>query len=827
MAFDLILLIGVIAAFAAQARRIGRLERMIEQLRDLPAIPADSPAVRPARPPARVVERPTLAAEVAALRAEPPEPVGLPEPPVDDTPATERGSVFESMVGGRLPIWVGGAALVVAGFFLVRYSIENGLIGPVARVALAALFAAALIAGSEIARRLPATRDDPRVGQVLAGAGVASAYGTLYVAVAQYHLVGAVAGFGVMIVITAGALFLALRHGPPTAVMALIGGFAAPLVAGFDAAGVGALLGYLALFIAALFALAARRGWSWLAIAAVVAGFGWANLVVVLLDGRGAAGVAAFVVALAIAATLALPRTGPVQRWMRIAPMAAGLVQMLVLAPTLDFSAVAWSFYLVLAAAAVVLAVREDTLLPAPVIAAALLVVLVAAAGVAADNRSTTLLAALAATLVTGGAGLALSRRARQWAAAAVVGLAGPVLALRIVADDWMAPAAWSVPTLAAAIALTVLAWRHRDRIGVRDIGLIGGSVAAGVLAGVALTTMAGMDWAGVALAPVLVALAWWSRRVDDADIARLPVVVVAVQAVLAFPVIADFALLLSQSLGGDRLSYLLLPDLRDAVRMILIPAGVAAAVLAWPRSYGDRRHDVTVALAVAAVFVAYALVKQPLAIGDAARFAALGFVERAAITLVFLGAGWALVQRTRFVRSGYGLIGIALARFVWFDGLILSPVLVAQAVGGVPVLNAAVVLPALIAAACLTLPSTRALRIGGLVAIAIAVVAGVRQIAHGTILTGGMEGGETWGYSAALLLLAIAWLTLGLRRRDRQLRVAALILLTLVTVKVFLIDVAALGGLLRILSLMGLGVALIGIGWAYNRIVAKPHGKP
>ena len=76
-------------------------------------------------------------------------------------------------------------------------------------------------------------------------------------------------------------------------------------------------------------------------------------------------------------------------------------------------------------------------------------------------------------------------------------------------------------------------------------------------------------------------------------------------------------------------------------------------------------------------------------------------------------------------------------------------------------------------------------------------------------------------------MLLAIAWLTLGLRRRDRLLRVAALVLLTLVTVKVFLIDVAALGGLLRILSLMGLGVALIGIGWAYNRIVAKPHGKP
>jgi len=40
------------------------------------------------------------------------------------------------------------------------------------------------------------------------------------------------------------------------------------------------------------------------------------------------------------------------------------------------------------------------------------------------------------------------------------------------------------------------------------------------------------------------------------------------------------------------------------------------------------------------------------------------------------------------------------------------------------------------------------------------------------------------------------------------------------VTLKVFLIDAAALEGILRILSFMGLGFALIGIGWAYRRLV-------
>jgi len=47
------------------------------------------------------------------------------------------------------------------------------------------------------------------------------------------------------------------------------------------------------------------------------------------------------------------------------------------------------------------------------------------------------------------------------------------------------------------------------------------------------------------------------------------------------------------------------------------------------------------------------------------------------------------------------------------------------------------------------------------------------------------------------------------------------------VTLKVFLIDAAALTGLLRILSFLALGLALIGIGWAYGRFVATASEAP
>ncbi len=77
-----------------------------------------------------------------------------------------------------------------------------------------------------------------------------------------------------MIVVTAAGLGLALRHGPPTAIMAaLIGGFAAPLVSSFDPGNIGPLLVYLGLLVSALVRLAIRRGWVWLAIAACGGGF--------------------------------------------------------------------------------------------------------------------------------------------------------------------------------------------------------------------------------------------------------------------------------------------------------------------------------------------------------------------------------------------------------------------------------------------------------------------------------------------------------------------------------------------------------------------------
>jgi uncharacterized membrane protein len=61
----------------------------------------------------------------------------------------------------------------------------------------------------------------------------------------------------------------------------------------------------------------------------------------------------------------------------------------------------------------------------------------------------------------------------------------------------------------------------------------------------------------------------------------------------------------------------------------------------------------------------------------------------------------------------------------------------------------------------------------------------------------------------------------------DKALRLAGLILLSATSVKVFLVDAAKLEGLLRILSFLGLGVALIGIGKLYGAILNAEARRP
>jgi uncharacterized membrane protein len=81
----------------------------------------------------------------------------------------------------------------------------------------------------------------------------------------------------------------------------------------------------------------------------------------------------------------------------------------------------------------------------------------------------------------------------------------------------------------------------------------------------------------------------------------------------------------------------------------------------------------------------------------------------------------------------------------------------------------------------------------------------------------------ESYAYSAVWLVSAFALFVVGIKLQRQYIRYAGLGVMALVVLKVFLWDMSGLDGIYRILSFMGLGLCLIGMGWIYTKFVQKP----
>ena len=94
-----------------------------------------------------------------------------------------------------------------------------------------------------------------------------------------------------------------------------------------------------------------------------------------------------------------------------------------------------------------------------------------------------------------------------------------------------------------------------------------------------------------------------------------------------------------------------------------------------------------------------------------------------------------------------------------------------------------------------------------------------IRHLWHGALdLRLGSTNGEVYTYSAAWLAMAVVTMLTATRFGSRQVYRAGTGLLLFVIGKIFIYDMAGLEGLLRVASFMGLGLALLGLAWLYNR---------
>lgn len=162
---------------------------------------------------------------------------------------------------------IGALALLVGAGFGYKFAVDRGLIGPGARVALGVVTAVALILGGEWAAR----RGWSAFAQAVAGGGGGLLYLTTWAAFHQYGLIDAPVAFGLLAVAATVGAGLALRHDSQAlGILATLGAFANPVVAGSGAVGTGALFGYVVTVDLCVLALAYARGWevlTWVAAA--------------------------------------------------------------------------------------------------------------------------------------------------------------------------------------------------------------------------------------------------------------------------------------------------------------------------------------------------------------------------------------------------------------------------------------------------------------------------------------------------------------------------------------------------------------------------------
>ncbi|MEP6263402.1 MAG: DUF2339 domain-containing protein [Erythrobacter sp.] len=349
------------------------------------AEPIADPLATPASPlpPTPAMERATLADPEAANQRAPlaaqqalnagPEPALTSEEAEFEEASTPRFQFdFEDIFGRRLPIWAGSIALAISGIFLVRYSIEAGLITPRVRVLLSVVFGLGLIAGAEAAYRFEMKLRDERVRQALAGAGLATLFGSFYLAGSGYGLIGAGAAFVGLAAVTAAAIALSHRFGLPCAIVGLVGGFAAPVLVDSDGANIPLLALYLALVTGGLAWTGQRQGRSWLGYAAMVGGLGWGFLM--MLGGfGGTSDILAFGGYLIVLGTV-LPAFMSMRSGPSLPQIAAGAIATLQMAYLVDdggYSPLTWGLYLLIAGALAYLGWRNPNLRAGSAVAAA------------------------------------------------------------------------------------------------------------------------------------------------------------------------------------------------------------------------------------------------------------------------------------------------------------------------------------------------------------------------------------------------------------------------------------------------------------------------
>ena len=847
------------------AQRQAQPQMPVQPRRDMPAPTIPVP---PPLPPEAETTPPLAADRVSPPPSEPASTTEAPPP----RPAAPAG--FEERLGTRWVVWIGGLALAFGGFFMVRYSIEAGLLGPGVRVVLGGLFALALLAAGEWTRRKEsvssiAALPIANIPAILTAAGTAVAFATVYAAYALYGFLVPATAFILLGLVALGTLAAALLHGPALAGLGVVGAFVTPLLVSSDKPDYWALFIYLAIVTAASFGLARIRLWRWLAVTTIAFALLW------MLPGLAATeiqvaphafhAVAGFVLAalLVVCGFMFGPEIGDGE----IEPISSGSLgaylfgAMLVVLASAHADLALFAFTL-LVAATLVVAWRASAATGALGAAAATVFIVFAEWAVranpdmlvlpggampgiapsATDGAVTQHL--VMAAIFAAGFGLAgfLAQGRSQsaiipvvWSAAAVATPIAILVALyaRIAHLDRSIPFAILAVLLAAAFgAATEALSRRETRPGLAIATALFATGTLGALA-LALTFALEKGWLTIALALMSLGTAWISMQRPIPFLRWLAAIFAAIVAAR----IAYDPRIVGDAVGTTPI-----------FNWLLWGYGLPAASF-WGASLFLRRRGDDVPLrmveAAAILFTALLAFMEVRHVATGGNMTAMPSLLECAlqlcVTLAMAIGLERLRMRSRSIVHNVGAVILTgLAGLIGVFGLLLleNPLLWRIDVGGAVfnLLLLGYALPAVLmlllayAAAAGGRPKAYANTIaGGALVFALAYVTlEIRRFYHGSVLWGGTtSGAEQYTYSIGWLAFGVVLLGVGIAVNSERARLASAVVIALTILKAFVIDMSTLTGVYRALSFMGLGIVLVAIGWLYQRILFRRQGPP
>lgn len=864
----------------------------IAEKKDPSRIAADEPDTRretpsepppPASPPPPVAaqapanEEPTTSRRAAERPAEADtSTTGSEEPPTPAAPRAASALVFDpwpliQALQRNWMAWLGGLSIALAGIFLARYAIDQGLLGPGARIALGIGTGVALHAlAAWLRRNTLGKRGSHPALAAMAGGGSITLFATLLAALHYYQMFSPTLVFVLLALVALATMWLAVSHGPLLAAIGMLGAYAVPVLVSTGSGNVLAALVYALIITVSVLLLArvVRIGWLWWG--AVAGALGWWLL---SLDSSQVDGLRGVYLALLAYLLLAicpgnwrLAQTHPGAVWLpgrardrvggkagedhpgsavweRGLPAALLGIVLAQLASVLHVGwAPHWPAFLALPGLLLVVSLYQPRLLA--LVWTLLLGTAIAVTWLYASfpqlriawvveprvETSRLLLSLVALGLLHLLAALWGDRQGRQRAWWASLVAMTPVvcgLCAYLVATEAIGRIYWSLlfaGTAAVQIAVAVIATnRNRGQQEARWIGIwhfIAGH------AGYALAVAVAFEAATLtlALAAQVLSLAWLIRRFDVRAIDWLLklVVLVVVVRLTANPWLADYPGVWHWPLwtyGGATLLCWLgsrqlveYPRLRQWTEV----ASLHLFVLAIWAEARYLLHDGQVLVSE------YNFTEATLYIGLAG-----------ALSLVYHQRARISGSLSRWYRGySFALLAFALLNYLGILGRLLdSDRWAVDAIGPQPVFNLLtlplglpIVLGLLFARFWQGAKKPAALVVG--IASFIFVSFQVRHLWQGTVsLQTSTSAGELYTYSAVWLLMAVAAMLWAGMRQWPNLYRGGLVMLAVVILKIFLIDLSDLDGLLRVASFMGLGLALVGISFLHQRIKPEARG--